>query len=75
MRQFERHPYGTRKWWRERLPWFLIDLGLAAKGANCEIVGAKHQWYNIDNKSSGCYYCKIEAKGQKYIHQQNQSSS
>lgn len=63
------HPYGIRKWWRSRLPWFLINLGVADKGENCELVNAKHHWYNIDGKSSGCYYCKVKADGKKWINQ------
>lgn len=54
-----KHPYQNRKWWRERLPWFLIDLGIAQKGENCEIVNANHHWYNMNGKQSGCYYCKV----------------
>ena len=53
------HPYAWRTWLRKRLPWFLINMGLAAKGKDCEAVGAEHQWYNRDNVSSGCYYCEI----------------
>jgi hypothetical protein len=60
------HPYGIRLWWRSRLPWFLIDLGLADKGKNCELVNAEHLWYNNDGKTSGCYYCKAIGKGQKW---------
>jgi len=34
-----------------------------AKGKDCEAVGAVHDWYNIDNKNSGCYHCQQERKG------------
>lgn len=61
-----KHPYENRLWWRERLPWFIIDLGFAAKGKDCESVKAQHDWYNIDNKSSGCYYCQVVVEGQKW---------
>lgn len=61
-----RHPYQRRMWWRTRLPWFLIKLGIAKKGTDCESVGAKHKWYNIDGHSSGCYYCEVIAKGEKW---------
>jgi len=57
-------PYEWRKWLRSRLPWVLIDLGIADKGKDCEAVNAKHQWYNQDNESSHCYYCKKTAVGQ-----------
>nr|WP_294860526.1 hypothetical protein [uncultured Fluviicola sp.] len=58
-----RHPYHLRRWFRERLPWFLIDAGFAAKGKDCEEVLAEHKWYNMDNERSGCYYCKIIKEG------------
>jgi hypothetical protein len=58
------HPYEFRRQLRQRLPWLLIDLGVAAKGKDCELVGAKHWWYNTDNENSGCYYCKVVKKGQ-----------
>ena len=37
-----RHPYEFRLRIRERLPWFLINLGIADKGKDCEKVGAEH---------------------------------
>lgn len=63
------HPYGYRRWWRTRLPWFLINMGIAQKGENCELVNANHHWYNIDDESSGCYYCNIKVQGKKWIDQ------
>jgi len=60
----EQHPYRWRTWIRTRLPWFLIDLGLARKGHDCEAVGGWHHWYNIDDKSSGCYHCEVTRPGQ-----------
>lgn len=54
----KRHPYETRLRIRERLPWILINIGLCGKGKDCEKVGAKHKWYNIDNENFGCYYCR-----------------
>ena len=62
----KKHPYRYRLWWRKRLPWFLIDLGIADKGKDCELVNAEHSWYKIDNKTSGCYYCKKIANGMKW---------
>jgi hypothetical protein len=59
-----KHPYRFRRWWRERLPWLLINLGIAKKGRHCELVGAEHDWYNIDDERSGCYYCRTIANGQ-----------
>lgn len=57
------HPYYNRLWWRLKLPWFLIELGFAKKGKNCELVNATHEWYKIDNLNSGCYYCNKIHKG------------
>lgn len=57
------HPYYRKLWWRTKLPWLLINKGFAAKGENCEKVKAEHHWYKIDNKHSGCYYCKIVING------------
>jgi hypothetical protein len=57
------HPYAWRTWLRSRLPWFLIDLGVASKGKDCEEVEGWHRWYNIDGKSSGCYHCRQVREG------------
>jgi hypothetical protein len=56
-------PYRWRTKVRRHLPWFLINLGLADKGANCEAVGGQHEWYNRDGKTSGCYHCHVEKAG------------
>lgn len=52
-----------RTWLRTILPWSLIGLGLASKGKDCELVGGQHEWYNIDNESSGCYHCETVKPG------------
>jgi hypothetical protein len=57
------HPYAWRPWFRQRLPWFLIDLGFANRGRDCENVGAEHRWHNIDGGTSGCYHCHVEREG------------
>lgn len=57
------HPYRWRTWLRGRLPWCLIDLGLAQKGADCERSGGTHWWYNRDNETSGCYHCQTVRLG------------
>ncbi len=57
-------PYRFRAWIRSHSPWFLINLGLATKGRDCESKGAHHTWYNIDSIKSGCYYCQVERTGQ-----------
>lgn len=54
----KKHPFENRLWWRSRLPWFLINLGIASKGKDCLLVNASHKWYNVDGINSGCYYCK-----------------
>ena len=53
------HPYRWRTWIRSKLPWFLINVGIAAKAEDCERVGAEHWWYNRDNESSACYHCEV----------------
>jgi hypothetical protein len=57
------HPYEWRTRLREHLPWFLINLGVAQKGDDCEAVGARHHWYNIDSQRSGCYHCRVTREG------------
>jgi hypothetical protein len=57
------HPYALRTWLRQYLPWFLIDLGVADKGEDCEKIGARHFWYCKDENTSGCYHCKVVRKG------------
>jgi hypothetical protein len=58
------HPYRWRTWLRVRLPWFLINLGIAEKGDDCDRVGGEHWWYNRDGDTSGCYYCEVVKPGQ-----------
>lgn len=57
-------PYRWRTRLRRHLPWFLIDLGLAAKGPDCEAAGGEHDWYNADNVHSACYHCAVIRAGQ-----------
>jgi hypothetical protein len=54
----KKHPFENRLWWRSRLPWFLINMGITSKGRDCELVNASHKWYNVDGINSVCYYCK-----------------
>jgi len=58
-----RHPYAWRTALRQNLPWFLINLGIARKGADCDTVGAAHAWYNVDESHSGCYHCRVVRAG------------
>lgn len=58
MRFDSANPYVWRTRIRQYLPWFLIDLGVCDKGLDCEAVGGTHEWFNHDNKTSGCYHCK-----------------
>ena len=57
------HPYAVRTWIRGRLPWILINLGVADKAEDCSVVNAEHHWYNADGKSSACYHCSITRPG------------
>jgi hypothetical protein len=59
----QRSPYRWRTALRRHLPWFLIDLGIARKGRDCEAVGDEHEWYNVDDVSSGCYHCVVMKPG------------
>lgn len=60
----KRHPYAIRTWFRSHLPWFLINIGLASKGKDCELVNAKHHWYKKDDVHSACYHCEIVKEGE-----------
>lgn len=57
-------PYAIRHWLRGWMPQWVVNLGVFGKGTDCEKHGGVHQWYNIDDKSSGCYYCRIVKEGQ-----------
>ena len=59
-----KHPYELRLGIRKFLPWFLINLGVADKGNDCESVNAEHYWYNKGDNLSGCYYCKVIREGE-----------
>ena len=59
-----RAPYRRRTWLRQRLPFWLINLGFAAKGQDCEAAGGKHEWYNREGVNSGCYHCTKVVRGQ-----------
>jgi hypothetical protein len=61
--QYSGGPYRRRTWLRSRLPWFLIDLGIARKGVDCEAVGGEHEWYNKNGKESACYHCDVVRPG------------
>lgn len=60
----KRHPYELRMLIREKLPWFLINLGFANKGKDCKIKKAEHYWYNKGNNISACYFCRVEKEGE-----------
>lgn len=66
-----RHPYAWRTLLRRHLPWFLIDLGLANKGKDCEALGAEHDWYNQDGEHSACYHCYVVRPGQLWRRESN----
>lgn len=59
-------PYRWRTWLRgqlERLSPSLCSLGtqlgVVSKGNDCAAVGGQHAWYPIDEKTTGCYHCKV----------------
>jgi len=62
-------PYRWRTAVRRHLPWFLIDLGFADKGPDCERVGGTHAWYNHDDANSACYHCKVVRPGRLWEEQ------
>jgi len=31
---------------------------------DCEAIGEKHSWHNLDNKNSACYNCLVTRKGE-----------
>ncbi len=63
MPQYSGGPYRKRTWFRSYFPWFLIDIRFAKKGTDCETKGGSHEWYNIDNQTSGCYHCNVVRTG------------
>lgn len=56
------HPYRWRCWIRSYLPWWMIDLGLAAKAADCEREGGWHRWYAVSDEIDGCFHCEEERR-------------
>lgn len=64
MPQYSDGPFRFRTWIRSILPIFLVDLGIAAKGNNCEEEGGIHEWYNKDDIHSACYHCEVIKKDQ-----------
>jgi len=59
----KKHPYARRTWLRSRLPWLLINIGLASKGKDCESLNAEHHWYKKDDSHNACYHCEIVKEG------------
>lgn len=58
----EGNPYNLRTWLRSVAPY--AASGLFPKGRDCEARGSAHRWYNIDERSSGCYHCQVVQPGQ-----------
>ena len=73
--EMNRHPYAWRTALRKRLPWFVIDLGIAAKGEDCEKAGATHHWYKQDDQYSACYHCTVTKPGRLWERTSNPSQS
>ena len=48
------------------MPWFLIDLGIAGKAVDCELVDAEHNWYKQDGEYSACYHCDVIRQDQHW---------
>jgi hypothetical protein len=42
----------------------LWNSKLLRKRKDCEAIGNRHEWYNIDGVTSGCYHCEIVREGQ-----------
>jgi len=57
-----KQPYRWRTNLQRNLPWILV--GWFGKGFDCEAEGGEHQWYNINNKNSGCYHCRVTREAQ-----------
>ncbi len=48
--------FRQRTWLRKRLPLFLVELGVAAKGASdC----GNHEWYRSSDDEDRCYHCAV----------------
>lgn len=48
--------YRWRTRLRRRLPWALVELGLARKGRG---DGGAHEFYNCDGVVERCYHCEV----------------
>lgn len=66
MPKSKKGPYRLRTLIRIFLPYFLIDLGLASKGEDCEKAKGHHEWYNIDDEHIGCYHCEVTREHKPY---------
>jgi mannose/cellobiose epimerase-like protein (N-acyl-D-glucosamine 2-epimerase family) len=64
---FLSEPYRRRTWLRRKLPFWVIDLGIADKGQDCEAAGGFHEWYSQDSETSACYHCCVTERGQLWL--------
>jgi hypothetical protein len=65
-----RGKYRIRKAIRARLPWFLVHLGVAAKGKHdC----GNHDWYKSSDEVDRCYYCDVGERRPSQIPRRPQS--
>jgi hypothetical protein len=56
--------YRWRTRLRGRLPWFIVDLGVTAKGRrDC----GDHEWYNHDGRVERCYHCRVGERSRKPV--------
>lgn len=65
---FSREPYRRRTWIRMRLPWWMIRLGIADKGEDCEKAGSYNVWFSnqrdaTDPEESRCIHCHVVKPG------------
>jgi hypothetical protein len=41
-----------------------LNLHYPNEPDNCDAIGEIHRWYNLDEKHSACYHCKVVQEGQ-----------
>ncbi len=50
----DRYRWRTRL--RRRMPWFMLDLGIAKKGKGDCLA---HDWYKASEQEDRCYHCQV----------------
>jgi len=41
-----------------------LDLHYPDSPEDCEVIGERHRWYNLDGNRSACYHCRVVRNGQ-----------